>query len=39
MSWHIVGREEELAAIERLLGEARERFSALLLEGEVGIDG
>ena len=37
MSWHIVGREEELAAIERLLGEARERFSALLLEGEVGI--
>jgi DNA-binding CsgD family transcriptional regulator len=37
MSWHIVGREDELAAVERLLGEAHERFSALLLEGDAGI--
>ena len=37
LSGHVVGREEELAAIERLLAGARERFSALLLEGEAGI--
>jgi DNA-binding CsgD family transcriptional regulator len=33
----VVGRELEFAAIERLFSIARERFSALLLEGEVGI--
>ncbi|HLE98807.1 MAG TPA: ATP-binding protein, partial [Gaiellaceae bacterium] len=33
----IVGREPELAAVARLLSRARERFAALLLEGEAGI--
>ncbi len=37
LSGEIVGREQELAAIERLLADGRERFSALLLEGEAGI--
>lgn len=37
LSGQIVGREQELAAIERLMVDARERFSALLLEGEAGI--
>jgi primosomal protein N' len=32
-----VGREAELAAIERLLADSQKRFSALLLEGEAGI--
>jgi DNA-binding CsgD family transcriptional regulator len=33
----VVGRTPELAAVEQLLGSARERFSALVLEGEAGI--
>jgi DNA-binding CsgD family transcriptional regulator len=33
----VVGRELELAAIERLLTDARERFSVLLFDGEAGI--
>lgn len=37
LSAHLVGRELELAAIERLLSDARERFSVLLFEGEAGI--
>ena len=37
LSGRVIGREHELAAIERLLADGRERFSALLLEGEAGI--
>ena len=37
LSGHVAGRGQELAAIERLLAGARERFSALLLEGDAGI--
>src|SRR5919206_2904794 len=33
----IVGRQEALTAIERFLGEARERYVALVVEGEPGI--
>jgi DNA-binding CsgD family transcriptional regulator/tetratricopeptide (TPR) repeat protein len=33
----VVGREQELAAIARLLADAREGFAALLLEGDAGI--
>lgn len=33
----VVGREAELAEVERLLSRGREGFSALLLEGEPGI--
>lgn len=33
----IVGRDAELAAIDRFLADSRERFTALLLEGEAGI--
>jgi DNA-binding CsgD family transcriptional regulator len=37
VSAYLVGREQELAAVERLLGRGCERFSPLLLEGEAGI--
>jgi DNA-binding CsgD family transcriptional regulator len=33
----IVGRDAELAAIDRFLADLRERFSALLIEGDAGI--
>src|SRR5919206_2208889 len=33
----IVGRQEALTAIDRFLGEARERYVALVVEGEPGI--
>jgi AAA ATPase domain len=37
LSGRVIGRVAELEAVERLLAAARERFSALLLEGEAGI--
>jgi DNA-binding CsgD family transcriptional regulator/tetratricopeptide (TPR) repeat protein len=37
LSSRVVGREHELAAVERLLADARTRFSVLLLEGDAGI--
>ncbi len=33
----VVGRENELARVERFLGEGRERYATFLLEGEAGI--
>jgi hypothetical protein len=37
VSGHVVGRDQALEAVARLLAGARERFSALLFEGEAGI--
>lgn len=37
MTGMVVGREDELSALDRFLGELKEGFSALLLEGIAGI--